>query len=232
MGQCAHQVLVGLCGLLLLAGTAAARTMYATDTFEIVVRSEKQIVGRNIIKVLPSGAPIDVRDMDDAWASVRLEDGRTGYVEKKQLIDREPYKTTAERLQGEVGQQRERLATLTQQLATLRDEHQRLQQAHGMSEAQLQDIGQKYDELRQDATTTQYLEVKTKYADLQRAHAEATQQLAVVSEAYNSLRSSTRLSWFLSGAGVILTGWILGMASERWRGRRRRSAGSSYQLPH
>ncbi len=232
MGQRAHQVLVGLLGLLLLAATASARTMYATDTFEIVVRSEKQIAGRNIIKVLPSGVPLEVRDMDDTWATVRLEDGRTGYVEKKHLIDREPYKTTAERLQGEVGQQRERLATLTQQLTTLRDEHQRLQQAQGMSEAQLQDLGQKYEQLRQDATTTQYLEVKTQYTDLQRAHAEAQQQLAVVSEAYTSLKSSTRIGWFLSGAGVILMGWILGMASERWRGRRRRSAGSSYQLPH
>jgi SH3 domain protein len=196
------------------------------------VRSEKQIAGRNIIKVLPSGVPLEVRDMDDTWAAVRLEDGRTGYVEKKHLIDREPYKTTAERLQGEVGQQRERLATLTQQLTTLRDEHQRLQQAQGMSEAQLQDLGQKYEQLRQDATTTQYLEITTKYTDLQRAHAEAQQQLAVVSEAYTSLNSSTRIGWFLSGAGVILMGWILGMASERWRGRRRRSAGSSYQLPH
>ena len=170
--------------------------------------------------------------MDDVWAAVRLEDGRTGYVEKKQLIDREPYKTTAERLQGESGQQRERLATLTQQLATLRDEHQRLQQAHGIAEAQLQDVSQKYERLRQDATTAQYLEIKTKYADLQRAHAEVQQQFAALNEAYTSLRSSTRLGWFLSGAGVILTGWLLGMSSERWRGRRRRSSGNSYQLPH
>src|SRR5215831_8635556 len=145
MGQRAHQVLVGLLGLWLLAATASARTMYATDTFDIVVRSEKQIVGRNIIKVLPSGAPLEVRDMDDTWAVVRLEDGRTGYVEKKHLIDREPYKTTAERLQGEVGPQRERLATLTQQLTTLRDEHQRLQKASSLSEAQLQDVSQKYE---------------------------------------------------------------------------------------
>ena len=64
------------------ATTLSARTMYATDTFEIVVRSESKIAGRNIIKVLPSGAPIEVRDMDDTWATVRLEDGRTGYVEK------------------------------------------------------------------------------------------------------------------------------------------------------
>jgi len=230
MGHCTRQVLVGLLGLL-LAGTASARTMYATDTFEIVVRSEKQIVGRNIIKVLPSGAPLEVRDMDDNWAAVRLEDGRTGYVEKKQLIDREPYKTTAERLQNEVGQQRERLATLTQQLTTLRDEHQRLQKANGLSEAQRQDISQKYEELRQAATTTQYMEIKTQYADLQRAHTEAQQQLAALNEAYAALKSSTRISWFLSGAGVILTGWLLGMASARWRGRQRRQAGYSYQLP-
>jgi len=196
-----------------------------------VVRSESKIAGRNIIKVLPSGAPIEVRDMDDAWATVRLEDGRTGYVEKRHLIDREPYKVTAERLQLEVGPQRERLATLTQQLATLRDEYQRLQKASSVSEAQLQDISQKYEQLRQDATTTQFLETREKYADLQRAHAEAQQRLAALNDAYTSLKSSTRLIWFLSGAGVILFGWLLGMTSERWRGRRRRQVGYSYHLP-
>jgi SH3 domain protein len=231
MGYRMLQVLAGLLGPLLLATTLSARTMYATDTFEIVVRSEKQIVGRNIIKVLSSGAPIEVRDMDDTWATVRLEDGRTGYVEKRHLIDREPYKVTAERLQLEIGQQRERLATLTQQLATLRDEHQRLQKASGMSEVQLQDITQKYEQLRQAATTAQFLETQEKHADLQRAHAEAQQQLTVLSNAYTSLKSSTGLTWFLSGAGVILLGWLLGMTSARWRGRRRRQVGYSYQLP-
>ena len=231
MGYRMLQVLAGLLGPLLLATVLSARTMYATDTFEIVVRSERQIVGRNIVKVLPSGAPIEVRDMDDTWATVRLEDGRTGYVEKRHLIDREPYKVTAERLQLEVGQQRERLATLTQQLATLRDEHQRLQKASGLSEAQLQTISQKYEQLRQEATTVQLLETQEKYTDLQRAHAEAEQQLSTLNNAYTSLKSSTRLTWFLSGAGVILLGWLLGMTSERWRGRRRRQVGYSYQLP-
>lgn len=231
MGYRTPQVLAGLLGPLLLAATLSARTMYATDTFEIVVRSEKQIVGRNIIKVLPSGTAIEVRDMDDAWAAVRLDDGRTGYVEKRQLIDREPYKVTAERLQLEVGQQRERLATLTQQLAILRDEHQRLQKASGASETQLQTISQKYEQLRQEATTIQLLETQEKYADLQRAHAEAQQQLGALNDAYTSLKNSTRLTWFLSGAGVILLGWFLGMTSARWRGRRRRQVGYSYQLP-
>jgi len=230
MGYRTPQVLVGLLGPLLLATTLSARTMYATDTFEIVVRSAKQIAGRNIVKVLSSGTPIEVRNIDDTWAAVRLEDGRTGYVETKYLIDREPYKVTAERLQLEVGQQREHLATLTQQLTTLRDEYQHLQKASGLSEVQLQDIGQKYEQLHHESTTTQYLETKEKYADLQRTHAEAQQQLVALNAAYTSLKSSTRLIWFLSGAGVILTGWVLGLTSARWRGRRRQ-VGYSYQLP-
>jgi SH3 domain protein len=230
MGYRTPQGLVGLLGPLLLATTLSARTMYATDTFEIVVRSAKQIAGRNIVKVLSSGAPIEVRNIDDTWAAVRLEDGRTGYVETKYLIDREPYKVTAERLQLEVGQQREHLATLTQQLTTLRDEYQHLQKASGLSEVQLQDIGQKYEQLHHESTTTQYLETKEKYADLQRTHAEAQQQLVTLNAAYTSLKSSTRLIWFLSGAGVILIGWVLGLTSARWRGRRRQ-VGYSYQLP-
>ena len=231
MGYRMLQVLAGILGPLLLAPALSARTMYATDTFEIVVRSEKQIAGRNIVKVLPSGVAIEVRDMDDTWATVRLDDGRTGYVEKKHLIDREPYKITAERLQLEAGQQRERLATLTQQLATLRDEHQRLQKASSVSETQLQTISQKYEQLRQEATTAQFLEISEKYADLQRTHGETQQRLAALNDAYASLKSSTRLTWFLSGAGVILLGWILGMTSARWRGRRHRQVGYSYQLP-
>ena len=124
-----------------------------------------------------------------------------------------------------------RLAWLEDENAGLREEQQRLQKVSGLSEAQLQDISQKYEQLRQDATTTQYLETKEKYADLQRAHAEAQQQLVALNEANASLKNSTRLTWFLSGAGVILAGWLLGMTSERWRGRRRRQAGYSYHLP-
>jgi SH3 domain protein len=113
----------------------------------------------------------------------------------------------------------------------LRDEHQRLQQSSSVSETQLQDISQKYEQLRQDATTTQLLDIKEKYDALQHAHAEAQQRLAALNDAYTSLKSSTRLTWFLCGAGVILLGWFLGMTSERWRGRRRRQVGYTYQLP-
>src|SRR5262245_13965838 len=122
--------LLAMLGQLLLATALQARTMYVSDTFEIVVRSEKnETSGRNIMKLLPTGTPIEVLDMDDSWATVRLPEGRTGYTLKRYLISRLPYQLTAERLQEEVTGQKTRLVTLTEQLKTLQDEHQRLQQA-------------------------------------------------------------------------------------------------------
>lgn len=202
----------------LLPVLAMARTMYATDTCETLVRSEKQIVGRNIIKVLPSGSPLEVQDMNDAWAAVRLEDGRNGFVQAQHLVNRESYKLTAERLQTETVQQRERLSTLTQQFATLREEHQRLQE-----------VSKKYEQLRQEASGV--LQLQTTHAELQSVHNDVQQRLSTLSETHTALQKSHNIWWFLGGASVVLIGVFLGIILERWRGRNRRRGGYAYNLP-
>jgi SH3 domain protein len=230
MGNVARAAVLAWLGQLLLATMLCARTMYVSDTFEIVVRSEKTESGRNIIKLLPTGTPIEVLDMDDSWATVQLPDGRTGYTLKRYLISRLPYQLTAERLQEEVTAQKTRLTTLTEQLKTLQDEHQRLQQASTSREAHLTEVTQKYEQLRQGAS--QYLQLRAEYTDLQQAHRQSQQQLAELSETYLLLKKSRNFLWFLSGAGVLLAGWVIGLVTERLRGRRRRQSSYSYQLPH
>ena len=231
MGTLARAALLAWLGQLLLATTLYARTLYVSDTFEIVVRSEKtESSGRNIMKLLPTGTPVEVLDMDDSWATVQLPDGRTGYTLKRYLISRLPYQLTAERLQEEVTGQKTRLTTLTEQLKTLQDEHQRGQQASASRDARFTEITQKYEQLRQDAS--QYLQLRAEYTDLQQAHRQIQQQLAELSDTYLLLKKSRNFLWFLSGARVMLAGWVIGMITERFRGRRRRQSGYSYQLPH
>jgi len=230
MGTC-----VRLAGLVILAQLPLAimlearTTMYVSDVFEIVVRSEKsESTGRNIIKLLPTGTAIEVLDTDDAWATVRLADGRTGYTLKRYLIERLPYKVTAERLQGDFDAQRERLQTLAEQCTALQEEHRRLQQASTGQEMQLTDVQQKYEQLRQEAA--QFLQLRDDHTQLRQAHQQNRQQLAALTEEYTGLKQSRNLLWFLSGAGVMLTGWLIGLCTERWRGRRRQG-NYSYQLP-
>jgi SH3 domain protein len=212
--------LVGVLALVhaLLPVLVMARTLYATDMCETLVRSEKQIVGRNIIRVLPSGSPVDVKSMDETWAAVRLEDGRNGFVQVQQLLEREPYKLIAERLQTETAQQRERLSTLTQQAVTWREEQQRLQE-----------LSKKYEQLRQDAGGV--VQLQTDHAELQRLHNEVQQRLSMVHEAHVALQKSHDLWWFLGGASVVLAGVFLGILLERGRGRKRGRGGYAYNLP-
>lgn len=212
--------LLGLLALAhaLLPGLAMARILYATDVCETLVRSEKQIAGRNIIKVLTSGSPVDVKTMDESWALVRLEDGRNGFVQAQHLMEREPYQLGAERLQTETTRQREQLSTLTQQANTLREEQQRLQ-----------DLGKKYEQLRQDAR--EVLQLQTDHAELQRVHNEVQQRLSLVNEAHVALQKSHNLWWFLGGGSVVLVGVFLGITLERGRGRKRGRGGYAYNLP-
>jgi SH3 domain protein len=135
----------------------------------------------------------------------------------------------ADQLQEQVEEQRQRLVTLTEQLTTLQEEHQRLQGSSSGQEAQLTDVTQKYERLRQDAA--QVLQLKAEHTRLTQVHQQSRQQLAELQESHLALKKSRNLSWFLSGAGVMLAGWIIGMLTERFRGRRKRQGGYSYQLP-
>ncbi len=229
-GAIVRLVVLVLVGQLLLATTLSARTMYVSDTFEIVVRSEKNSEsGRNIIKLLPTGTAVEVIHMDDSWATIQLPDGRTGYTLKRYLLSRLPYKMMADQLQEQAEEQRQRLVTLTEQLTALQEEHQRLQGSSRGQEAQLTDITQKYEQLRQDAS--QVLQLKAEHTHLTQVYQQSQQQLTALQEAHLSLKKSRNLSWFLSGAGVMLAGWIIGMITERFRGRRKRQGSYSYQLP-
>jgi SH3 domain protein len=229
-GAIVRLVVLVLVGQLLLATTLSARTMYVSDTFEIVVRSEKNSEsGRNIIKLLPTGTAVEVISMDDSWATIQLSDGRTGYTLKRYLLSRLPYKMMADQLQEQVEEQQQRLVTLTEQLTTLQEEHQRLQGSSRGQEAQLTDITQKYEQLRQGAS--QFLQLKAEHTHLTQAYQQSQQQLTELQDSHLVLKKSRNLSWFLSGAGVMLAGWIIGMITERFRGRRRRQGGYSYQLP-
>jgi SH3 domain protein len=230
MGKGVRRALLAIVMQVLLATTLWARTMYVTDTFEIVVRSEKDAnTGRNIIRLLPTGTQVEVSKMDDSWATIQLSDGRTGYVLKRYLISRVPYQETAARLQEETEQQRQRLTVLEQELTTLRQERAQLHTASTSQEGQLAEVTQKYEQLQREAA--QYLQLKADYATLQRTHEENQQKLSELNNAYMLLKESRSVMWFLSGGGVILAGWIIGMITERFRGRRRRQSGQIYQLP-
>ena len=143
MGYCARLAELAVVVQIVLASALCARTMYVSDTFEIVVRSEKE-VGRNILKILPTGTQVEVIETDESWATIQLPDDREGYVLKRYLIARLPHKVVAERIRVEAEELRAQLQTAEQQLRALRGEHKKLQEASTDQQGQFTERDPRY----------------------------------------------------------------------------------------
>ena len=193
-------------------------TFYVSDTtLEANLRSGTSQENR-IIGLLRPGTKLTLTEEEDGWAKVTLEDGRTGWILRRYLSERPPWRETAEQLQKE----NEQLRT---QLTKVRAEHQQIVQKSAELQSQLdsqqgefQSVQKEYDDLKKSSTN--YLNLKMAYENLQNEARQSKAKLDELEKAYGKLRTSRAIRWFLSGAGVLMLGWIVGSSMARMRRRR------------
>jgi SH3 domain protein len=196
----------------------AGDTLYVSDTtLEANLRSGTSQENR-IIALLRPGTQVTLLVEEDGWAKVTLEDGRTGWILSRYLSEHPPWRETAEQLQKE----NEQLRT---QLNKVRGEHQQIQQKNGELQRQLdsqqgtfQSVQKEYEELKKSSTN--YLNLKMAYENLQNEARQSKAKMDDLEKAYGKLRTSRAIRWFLSGAGVLILGWIVGSSMARVRRRR------------
>ncbi len=114
--------------LFLFPHTATARSAYVTDTFRISLRRGPSVENK-ILKFLPSGQPVTIKETTDGWDRVRIQEGEDemveGWVLSRYLMDRPPWETQAQ--------------SLLQENARLKKELEDLQGRLGRSERQIHD---------------------------------------------------------------------------------------------
>jgi SH3 domain protein len=202
-----------------LPGTGnTADTLYVSDTtLEANLRSGTSQDNR-IIGMLRPGTKVTLTSEEDGWAKVTLEDGRTGWILRRYLSERPPWRETAERLQKENEQLRTKLNTVRTDYQQMMQKSTELQKKMDSQQSELLSAQSDYEELKKSSTN--YLNLKMAYENLQNEARQTKTKLDELEKAYGKLKTSRALRWFLSGAGVLILGWIIGSSMARVKRRR------------
>jgi SH3 domain protein len=204
---------------------ARAATLYVSDTtLEANLRTGISS-GNRIIALLKPGTRLTLIREQEGWAEVTLEDGRTGWILKRYLSDRPPWIETAQRLAAENEKLKSQLREIGGGHRELLQKHAELEKEMESQELALQAVRREYEELKESSSN--YLNLKMAYENLQSEARRSKAELDEVQEGYKKLKLSTSIRWFLSGAGVLLLGGLLGSSMARMR---RRRSGDYYRL--
>ncbi len=187
-------------GCLLLFGLAAplfAEDIYVSGVTKITMRTGPG-VDHKIVAMLTSGSKLEILEFQKDWSMVSTQQGKSGWVLSRFLTQKVPQtlmvlqlKKENLRLQTslEASQEKARgLASKNHSLAGIEEKYKQLEQASA-------------DYLKLDA---QYKAVVKQFQD-QKAH---------ISTLEKNMNDEEKM-WFLSGAGVLIFGFILGLSTRR-----------------
>lgn len=199
---------------------AFAETQYVSENFEITMRTGPS-VERKIISLIPSGRALEVLSADNEWTQVRTSRGKEGWVLTRYLTNEEPCAMVFDRLKQEYD-------LLNTENKDLKKELNQLKTKGSGLESALSEIRQANEKLNQNYSTLK--EESADFINLKAKHQKAVRELALEKEKSDRLEIQTdkmsrnkNIKWFLTGAGVLLLGIIIGLLS---RSSRRRSRSS------
>ncbi len=217
-------LLLFLCSVTVWQVSSAA-TRYITDQFEVTMRSGTS-TSNNIIRMLKSGQDVKILEVDLAskYSLVETEDGKTGYVLSRFLLEGSSARKQLEKLKVKDTKQKDQIATLRadlkdleQALSSERTDNSDLKETLQTSEDELSYVKEVSD------NTLSILDDNNRLKSIEEDLRTEKRQL---SDENASLNDSTKIDWFVRGAAVSLIAFLLGIAITRVSWKKKDSWGS------
>ncbi len=196
-----------------------AKSMYVTDSIKITFRNGPSIKHK-ILAILKSGEEVEVLEELNGWTKVRLKDGKEGYVLSHYLSPNIPKSFIINNLQNKVKYLQEQLQKLTQVKERLEASNSELKTNLELKERRLAKVEKEYNDLKSGSAN--YIETKQAKDQLETENKRLKVQLATLLKRNKKLEKKDDRLWFLSGAGVLLVGWVLGLILGRTQISRKR----------
>lgn len=210
-------IFIGICIVLLFvlfSGVVWAETMYVSDTIKIMLRTGPG-VDHKIIAMIRSGEEVEVIEPDEKWTRVRLPSGKEGWILSRFLTSKQPSRILLERLKENHKALSLQVASLLEENTKLKKENRRFGLKLAENEEILARVSKSYETLKTESA--EFLELKSNYERTASQLANQTEKLKKTEEELTKLLLHQNIKWFLSGAGVLVAGFILGFSAKRQR---------------
>ena len=187
----------------------ALQSLYVTDRMQVIVRASPQQEAKTIFHIGTGEMVTVVESNNEGWFKVRTSDGREGWALSRYFMEEPP---AAIRLRDLDPQSKNLAQKLDESRKEAQDAKTRLTQA----ETRAQQAEASFQKLRTDSADV--IRLRDDCQKIKEDFQQQNQKLEELATENESLRFGTNLKWFLAGGGVLLVGWVMGLAF----GRRKR----------
>jgi len=201
--------------LILIAGvsySAHAEKMYVTDVLRISVR-EGSGSDYKIIDVIESGHEVEVISTVDEWAKVRLPNGKEGWLIAKYLTPKKSGGTDFRKLQEKEALLDKQDTVLKTENRQLRDELKKINLQLSESRQVLAVTADSFETLKKSSSN--YIEIEKKYNEAGKKLSSQKKKIDYLEEENIRLSRQQNYIWLLTGAGILLVGFIIGYNARR-----------------
>ena len=207
---------IGIVGIfLLLSAAALAETKhYINDSMTITMRTGPA-TDRKIIALLGVGQEVEILKTENDWTLIRLPNSKEGWVLSRFITDQTPNDLQLNALKNEFNNLQTTTASLKEENKSLNAENKKLSTDLKANETKLKNLDKAYETLKRDSK--QFLDLQAKYKASTSELTEQTQKAQKFEDELTKLLWNQNIKWFLSGAGVLVLGFIIGFSTKRQR---------------
>jgi len=204
--------------LLMIASAAIAETRYVDDHLIITMRTGKANTYQ-ILRTIPSGTLLEVLKEEGDYSQVRTPDGVEGWVLTQYLTKMPIARVRLAKAEKQLDRLRQEKQQLEQKLVSLQEEKSTLDKEHTNLGNETEQLRNELDNLRKVAARpVELAEQNNKLTD---KVANLQQQLQLLQETNRQLQDHSQRNWFLTGAGVLFGGILLGFLLPMLRRKKR-----------
>ncbi len=215
----------------LASAAAPGKRLYISDKLRVYARAGAGTQYK-LLSPLTTGDQVTVlEETADGWVRISYGNNREGWIQKRFLTASEPARKRLVRAEARIASleqnNKAKIASLTETNKEYRRGNTALLREVKELRSKLKKVEKDYATLRQESAG--FLTLKEKFEKLQKEdQARKAREDTILAEC-ERLRTAYRIKWFLSGGGVLLIGFFIGLLMGFFRNRRKKSTGLSFR---